>query len=172
MLNQEIVLTLLQTSITGAGLVLAFYALIVPLLRRLFEYKVHTIVDLTQKFMQSAKDIQPNVKELDKLKELAYKISDVQDIPAYLRYGVGFTFLGYIFCILMSYSWVVNYLQTTIDPWLSLTFILTTVVFFVGLIGIKDIHNIMKIEFEDLKKKAEEAKSEIIGIKTYGGTYA
>jgi hypothetical protein len=33
-LNENLVLTLLQASITGAGLVLAVYALIIPLTRR------------------------------------------------------------------------------------------------------------------------------------------
>jgi len=156
MLNQEIAIALMQASITGAGLVLAVYALIVSLSRRIFEQKVHTLVDLTQRFKETAKEIEPNYKDFQKLKGIFDQITWVQEIPDYLRYGFGLTFFGYVACVLMSYAWLVNWEQPTIDPWLSLVFVITTIAFLiVGLISIKDIHRIMKGEFEDIKKTLE-----------------
>jgi hypothetical protein len=159
LLNQEVVSSLLQASVTGAGLVLAIYALIMPISRRLFERRTHTFIELTQRFEQSAKEAKPDLNDVNKLKDLVYKMSEVQDVPSYLRYGMGLTFFGYILSTLISVFWIGDWWQPTMDSLLPLAFFLTTLVFLlVGLTSINDINKIMKTDLEQIKKSLSESK--------------
>ncbi len=156
MLNEQIALGILQASITGAGLVLAIYALIIPLTKQLFEWRAKTSVNLWKKLKESIGS-ENEIKDGEKLKKLVDQITETQNVPDYLRVGVGGTFFGYVLCTLLSYAVIVNWQRPASDDWLSLTFVISTFVFLiVGLIAIKDIHRIMKKDLTDLRKSLVE----------------
>jgi hypothetical protein len=154
LLSQDFVLSLIEASITGAGLVLAIYALILPLSRTLFEQRVLNLRRDMEEFKKMVDEAKIEVKDAKKLKDLIDKISLQQSFPTYLGLGMGVTFLGYITSTLMSVGWMVEWEKPTMDYWLIPTFALTTIVFLiVGLISIKDIHSIMKRNFERTKRE-------------------
>lgn len=156
-MNQEIALALLQASVTGAGLVLAVYALIIPLSRRLFERRANESLDLMREFKKRAGESKTKLEDGENLKELIDKITETQGIPDYLRIGMGGTFLGYVLCTLLSYAVVMDWQRPTSDNALSLVFVLATIVFLlVGLTAIKDIHNIMEQDLGQIRKSLSE----------------
>lgn len=153
MLSQEIALALLQASITGAGLVLAVYALIIPLSRRLFEKRADESLALTREFKKKATESKTELEDGENMKELIDKITETQSVPDYLRIGMGGTFMGYITCALLSYAVAVNWQRPASDDLLSWVFVLTTIVFLlVGLTAIKDIHKIMEKDLAEIRK--------------------
>jgi len=162
MLSQEFVSSLLQASITGAGLVLAVYALIIPLSRRLFSYRAEEIYENIQELKKRILDTGAHVstEEISELETLLETIGKRKEFPTYLSWGAGITFFGYIASTFLSFFWMIDYNRPTADNWLPSTFFISTFFFLLlGIISIKDISQTMKREFEELKKKVEETKS-------------
>jgi len=157
MLSETAVLSLLQASITGAGLVLAIYALIVPLTGKLFEYKAGFLSESIKEFKQIASAVKAESPDalLDYLKKKAQEIKTRKAFPEYLSWGVGITFSTYILTAFMCLGYLVDYNREGSDaiPWM---FGLTTLVFLIiGLLSIKDIYRLMEKEFEETKAKLE-----------------
>jgi len=163
MLNENLVLTLLQASITGAGLVLAVYALIIPLTRKFFSYRIETMYTEIEKVRSkvgkgdfsetdtSSRDF--STIDLDALRKNIDRIEEEREIPRYLSWGAGVIFLGYMASTLMGYGWLVDWEKQTVEFWLPIAFVGSTILFLLmGLYAIKDISQTMKKEFEELKK--------------------
>jgi len=162
MLAQEFVLTLLQASITGAGLVLAVYALIIPLSRRFFSYRAEEINEELEGLKESIRETDTRISadELSELKAMVESIEERQGFPTYLSSGAGLTFFSYVVVTFLSFFWLIDYNRPTADYWLPFTFFVSTIFFLsLGLYSIKDISQTMKREFEDLKQKVEETKA-------------
>lgn len=164
MLLESHVLALLQASITGAGLVLAVYALIVPLSRKFFGYRAEAIHEELEELKERIRETDTRVssKELRELKAMVESIVERQGFPTYLSWGAGLTFFGYAVSTLMSLFWIIDLNKPTVDYWLPFTFFISTIFFLLlGLVSINDISQTMKKEFEHLKEKVEEAKSKV-----------
>ena len=165
MLNQDIVLTLIQTSITCAGLVLAIYTLIIPFSKRVFEHNIASFLEAL-KYTKNKLDEWFKDKEVaEKAKGTAENIVKSWSFPTYLRFGVGFTFSGYILTTLFSIAWIVDWGRNLMDLLIVPVFVLTTLIFlFVGVVSIKDVHEIMREDFkqiiESLKKRENETQTE------------
>jgi len=163
MLLESHVLALLQASITGAGLVLAVYALIVPLSRKFFGYRAEAIheelKDLKERIRET--DTRVSSKQLKELKAIVESIEERRIFPTYLSWGAGLSFFGYTVSVLMCFFWIIDLNKLTVDYYIPFTFFISTVFFLlVGIYSVKDISQTMKREFEYLKKKVDEAKSE------------
>lgn len=164
-------LSLLQASITGAGLVLAVYTLIIPLSRRFFSYRAEEIYEELQELKEriSKTDTRVSTEDLSELKSMLERIEERKEFPSYLSLGAGITFFGYIVSTFTSFLWITDWNRPTMDSLLPFTFFVSTIFFLLlGLYSIKDISQTMKREFEELKEKVEEAKSKAsLPIKTY-----
>lgn len=159
MLEENIVLTLLEASVTGAGLVLATYALIIPLYKRIFSYRAEDVYETLQEFKKSAHEADTLISQ-EKLSELKTKLETIEEqrgFPASLSWGMGITFLGYMVSTLMSYAYVASSDKPTwMEFWLPVAFVGSTLLFLIlGLASINEISETMKREFEDLKKKVK-----------------
>lgn len=163
MLSQDVVLVFLQASITGAGLILAIYALIIPISNRVFE---SNILDFLEALKYSKKidnflNNKPDKKSAEKAKSFAINFVQSWTFPTYLRFGVGATFFGYTITTLVSIAWVVDWQKPIVDSILVPSFIVSTLIFlFVGLISIKDIHKIMRQDFNDMIKSLRNNENE------------
>ena len=161
MLTQDFVLTLLQASITGAGLVLAIYALIIPLYRKIFGYRAEEIYEEIQEFKETVRETDTRVSQekLKELKDMLESIEERRGFPAYLSWMTVASFFLYIASTLISVWWVLDWNKDTMDSLLPNAFGIATILFLIiGIHSIKDISQTMKREFEDLKRKVEEAK--------------
>ena len=171
MLNDSLVLALLQASITGAGLVLAVYALIIPLSRRFFGYRAEEISEELQELKARIHETNTRISadELIELKAILQKIEIRQTFPTYLSWGAGITFFGYMASTLMSFFWLTDKYRLEVENWLPFTFVISNIIFLIlGILSIKDISQTMKREFEELKRRVEEAESKVDSQKFYG----
>jgi len=89
MLLESHVLAFLQASITGAGLVLAVYALIVPLSRKFFGYRAEAIHEELEELKERIRETDTRVssKELRELKAIVESIEERRGFPTYLSWG-------------------------------------------------------------------------------------
>jgi cobalamin biosynthesis protein CobD/CbiB len=155
----NLVLTLLQASVTGAGLVLAVYALIIPLSDRIFRYRIKEISDEVDELKKEAEKTGTSISQDDirKFRNLLDGIETRKDFPSYLSLWTGLSFLLFVLSALMSLFWIVDILKSVVDYWLPFTFFCSIILFLiVGLNGISDISQTMKREFEQLKREKGE----------------
>jgi hypothetical protein len=162
MLSQDVVLAFLEASISGAGLVLTVYALIIPFSKRLFESTLKDFLEqLTSSISSLDKMLSGKLDSQAKVKARAYmsKWLESWNFPTYLRFGVGATFFGYTVTTLISIAWVMSWKQPLMDSVLPFFFTASTIVFlFVGLISIKDIHKIMRQDYYELINSLKETE--------------
>ena len=101
MLSETVVSTLLLTSVTGAGLVVAIYALITPLSDKIFEARVKNLKSLLEEFDKEFFKITTNTAEtqarFNRLRQLQKEIKKVRDFPRYLGIGIVITFVLFAF---------------------------------------------------------------------------
>ena len=164
MLSEGSVLAFLGASITGAGLVLAVYTLFVPIAGRFFELRAKFMYESLSELKEktSEKGVGISEKEIEELEELLQDIRTLQSIPSYLTLGMYLSFFGYIASTLLAVCWILDFenYQASYDQFLPLAFVCSTIVFFItGLWIIKEMNDTLKEEFEELKKKVEEARS-------------
>ncbi len=156
MLPENLVLTIMSTSITGAGLVLAIYALIRPITqileKRAESYK-QSVTDLKEKSKSLGKRTD---KELDEMKTIVDEIKEKKTPPYYTGLGILLPFLGYIASALFACLWVLDWNKLIIDfglPWL---WGLSTFIFLmVGIVVIGDIYEVTKHEYDRLLRTKE-----------------
>lgn len=96
MLTETVASVILTASITGAGLIIAIYALITPISGKIFQDKVESHRKLKEEFDKTKGKISPDssAKEFKRLQELASEIKQLEMFPQYLGLGVGLVFLA------------------------------------------------------------------------------
>jgi len=94
MLTETMVLVILQVSITGAGLIMAIYALITPVARSMFTERVELRKKKKEEFDKIKKKISSNSQNSDfkRLETLASEIKKIKTFPKYLGFGVSLVF--------------------------------------------------------------------------------
>ncbi len=168
MLNPDFVSALLPASIAGAGLVLAFYALIVAMSRGIFTRRAVTGRDELEELKKRTSEIGPaaSKEEYQELKDKIERIEIGLEFPEYLDWPVAAAFCGYMLSAIFCVCWFLDYQKATMEGLLQLAFVISTMLFLLeGLVGILDIRRTMKSQFEGFKKELEEAKRKT-------GTYA
>jgi hypothetical protein len=162
MLSQDIILVLLEASISGAGLVLAVYALVIAFSKRLFENNLTGFISgikYQNEFFDKwfGKKFPNDVSE--KAKGTMLKWLESWTFPSYLRFGFALTFACYLITTLLCISWLAEIQRSIVDSTLLFFFTASTIVFlFVGLLSIKDIHRIMRQDYFELLKGLENEK--------------
>jgi len=174
MMNESIVSALLQASITGAGLVLAIYALIVPIAGRIFQHKsealqksLDDLKQVTRPILEHKGNEKPfrrvviSEKDAQSLENVAKQIKARISFPDYLRLGVGASFILYTASSLACLWWLMDWERVETAAWIPRLFGLSTFVFLVvGICAIRDIYYVLKKDFESFK----QLKSSVEGI--------
>lgn len=162
MLSENLVSALLQASITGAGLVLAVYSLILPLTKRIFEERSTRLLKYLGELKKSAKklDIKSPKGGVENIERLGTNIRQAQKFPKYLSVGMVVVFLGYLLSSFLSILWFVNIYRDQLDSCLPIIFGITTSAFLlVGLISIRDAYSSLKKEFDATLTQANAVSS-------------
>lgn len=164
MLDEAVASTILTASITGAGLVIAFYALITPISSKIFKERVELQRKMKEYFEKRKKEIsfESSDKDFKQLKKLASEIKQTGTLPTYLGLGVLLVFSGYIFSAIFSLLWLTSVPQAREafpEFIITMGFAMSTAGFFtLGFPAIADVHHAMKSEFEQMKKQREEVE--------------
>ena len=89
LLSDTINTGLMEASMVGAGLILAMYALIVPMTHRIFEENIKNLNDKIKKFEELKSKITPESKdrEITALSDLRSEIGSMKQFPSYLGRG-------------------------------------------------------------------------------------
>ena len=161
MLSEAILSAIVQSGITGAGLVLAIYALIIPISRRMFIYRAELLRDQIKLFEQQRKNLTPEAtnKEFKRLRQMAGSIKETKSFPKYLSYGVSFTFTFYMLSAFIAFLALTSSTQLTAESELvivSIFIIANSLFIFIGGSTIIDITLTMKREYDGIKQKLEQ----------------
>jgi hypothetical protein len=162
MLSETVVSAFLEASITGAGLVLAVYALITPISERIFTRRADKLKRMLDDFEKEKNKITADAPEKDfkHLKEIRDNIEQVRIFPRYLSYGILATFSAFMISAISDVLWLSNKSNQLPenDPYLTIPLITAISLFLViGFLTIGEIFDTMRKEFEDIKKKQKEA---------------
>jgi hypothetical protein len=158
MSSETVVSTFLVASITGAGLVLAIYALITPISQKIFKERENKLNGLLKEFEKEKKKItaDSSKKEYDKLKNLGNEIKQYKFFPRYLGIGVLLTF--FLFMLEAILDWFELFEPTT-QIAVGAFFIVGLISFLViGTFTIAEIFDMMLGEFKEVNKKQKEVK--------------
>jgi hypothetical protein len=173
MVTEILLSTILTTSIAGGGLLIAIYTLIAQLRNKLFEKRLDLLKEKNAEFDKTKQSITPEqfVERSEELKGLASEIISKGSFPSYLSY-VKWVFAGYISCALVCVFWLADTVQNAItgledvvqnsqaEFFLIFIFVLVTLGFAViVLYAVKDVHELMKADFEALKKEQEKTET-------------
>lgn len=163
MLSETLVSTCLEVSITGAGLVLAVYALVTPLSEKIFARRAEQLEHLLKDFEKEKSRITPDAanKDFKHLLQLRDNIGEIKIFPRYLSYGILTSFGVFIFSALADFAWLANTKNQVPenDLYIIIPFLIAIFLFFaIGVLTIGEIFRTMKKEFEDIKKKQKEIK--------------
>jgi hypothetical protein len=176
MLSETVVSTFLTASITGAGLVLAIYALVTPISERIFRERVRKLDLLLAKFETEKSKITADAsnKDFKNLKSMGDEIKQYKIFPRYLSLGILATFTLFIMEALLDWGWFVQPMNREGgNVLMGLFFMIAIVVFLlVGSITIIEISSTMRKEFEEIKKKQKEAKEYKIVDSVHTGGYS
>jgi hypothetical protein len=158
----------MEASMAGAGLILAIYALIVPMAQRIFKESVEDLNSKITEFEKLKNKITPESddNELKQLKNLIREIKDLRKFPSYLGIGVVFTFFLFAISIYFDTLWIITPSphSTGFDFLVVLLFITATSIFLVvGVGAISRIYKSIKKEFDEITKKQKELKLDDFG---------
>lgn len=169
MLTDEVVTAIMTSSITGAGLVIAFYALIARMSDRIFSNKLDQLEERRHELKEirsqpesfSEKNLKKTSKRLD---DLSDEINSIKEFPRYLGWGVIADFLLFLATAFFCFAYLFSAENTITKNDFVIIFLFLGALFVfmvVGVYGIFDILETISTHFEKLKEKKEEAKEEI-----------
>jgi hypothetical protein len=160
---EDIMGTILSSSITGASLVLIIYSIAIPNLKILIyknakkesflKKEVITIITQIRNKENNGEAMDENdIKQLeDKLKQ----VSSFENIPSYLNKYCGYATLGgFMLSAIMSFAWFLNYFRESVQEYIAFPFALALLIFFImGLLFIHDISQSVTKEYNDMIRK-------------------
>jgi hypothetical protein len=170
MISESLASAVLAASISGAGLVIAFYALIAHMSDKIFEIRFESLDRKNKEVEHIANDpdsfkgenLRPTT---GRLTELSQEIDSIKTFPRYLGPVVAINFCSFLLTAFLSVNWLSSSLENraTINDWtIPLPFLFSVGLFgVVGVLGIIDAMSAMKDRFEKLSEKKEEVKEEI-----------
>jgi len=163
MLSETIVTSFLEASITGAGLVLAAYALVTPISERIFNKRTDKLRRLLEDFENEKSKITADApsKDFKHLEELRDNIEQIKIFPRYLSYGIWASFAAFMISAMIDFLWLSNTVNQVPenDLYVGLPLMVAIILFlFIGVLIIGEIFSTMKNEFEDIKKRQKEIK--------------
>jgi hypothetical protein len=162
---------ILTSSVTGAGLVIAFYALIAKMSDNIFECRFDLLEEKEKEFqrIRTNRDSfsRENLKNSTSLlKELIDEIDSFKTYPKYLKNGIASTFMLFILTTFAAFLYLQNYEQNVTNILFTYTLIaiyLVSIFAFlgIGIYGLDDVNETMKLQFKRLAKRKSELKEEI-----------
>jgi len=145
----------LEASITGAGLILAVYALITPMSGRIYKELNDEINDNLIEFNKLKNKITPeSKKEMKRLSDLRTNMERLKKFPSNLGIGVMITFVLYFFSVLIDSLQLINPSSAFSSYLFGIVFLLATIAFFmVGIVAVVMVFIPMQNEFEEITKR-------------------
>jgi hypothetical protein len=174
-LSETFISTILATSVTTAGLILAIYALLTPIFGRIVETRRTLLADKKAEFdKQQEMFFNSNIISSNKIRKLQVLKSEIDEVRTFPPFFGDFVLLSFLFCTISFLVAMLIFSVQIINPtdnavnaeailMVSL-FVSGCYLFFgVGAYAIVQISRILRKEWETLieeKEEAEESTSE------------
>jgi len=159
MVTETAIATFLTASITGAGLVLAIYALLTPISRKIFQERKIKLDKLLEQFEEEKAKITTDStkKDYKKLKVISDEIKTYKIFPRYL--GIGIILSFFFFMMETFLDWLELVLPSGPTMLTGIFFLCGVFSFiFVGFTSIVEILNMMLKEFDATNKRQKQAE--------------
>ena len=170
-LSETLISTILATSVTAAGLILAVYALLTPIFGRIVKTRRKLLADKKAEFDKQREMLfdssSISTNEIRKLQVLKIEIDEVRTFPPFfgdlVLYSFLFCTISSLFALMIFSFQVINLTDTaanTIAAILMVSLFLTGCYLFfgVGAYAIVQISRVLRQEWETLIEEKEEAK--------------
>ncbi|MCJ7425351.1 hypothetical protein MUP01_13965 [Candidatus Bathyarchaeota archaeon] len=159
-ISETLLSTIFTASIASAGLIIAILSLVAQLRNRIFERRLVTAQEKRTEFDNAKENITPeeSYKGAEQLKAIGSEIASMKALPTYLTSRVKFVLAGFFITAFFSLFWLTNAVENQgAEALLILLFCFSILGFFV-VVGsaTEDVQELMKEEFEQLKKVQEE----------------
>lgn len=169
-MTETMVTGIMTASVTGAGLVIAFYALLAAMSDRIFERRVQKLHEKHEE----VKSIQSESHAFEssnfgatskRMSSLNDEIEEIQSFPKYLGPFITADFLLFILSASFAFYWLVTSGADRTVLWGNLVvfaFIGSLALLVLsGVSGITEVYKTIHDRFEELKKQKEHAQAEI-----------
>ena len=156
-LDSSYVLALLVGSVTGQGLVLTIYSLLVSRAEELLEYRADLLREVKLQFEEHKKNLEPQKleklsdeelrKRSQELKSDLEKIKEYRGLPPYLGASLlgSFVFYGLTTLMSLGWFWIAEPQKEQLGMALTYSFLLATLIFlFMGGQLISDLRSSLK----------------------------
>jgi hypothetical protein len=167
MFTEGFVSILLEASITGAGLILAIYALISPILDKVIKVRKELIAAKKEQFDILAEKIKTersdaNMKQLNKLNDA---LTELTSFPNFLGLGVVLVFMLFLSTSVNAFIWFTqpsNAKSLLTEDTITVSFLSAIGGFFiVGLYTILEVARTMRHEWKELEEEKAKAKKSV-----------
>lgn len=163
MLSETLISVVLEASVTGAGLILAIYTLVTPLLDKIIKVRKELIAEKKQRFDNLAEKIKTERSDVNlrQVNTLYKELKDLRSFPNYLGSGVFVVFLLYTLTLSLAISWFFQPLPKSPITELLLLFAFGGAnggFFVVGIYTIAEVARTMNHEWKKLEKEKEEVE--------------
>lgn len=124
--------SILQTSLGGAGLLLAIYTFIVPITRTFFSHRINEYKNNRKELIDTINDSTPGetLDNLDNLGTMRDKLIKQSKLPRWINKRIIWAFSGYILCSLLSIIITTLHYHGILDIILIIIFLISTLIFF------------------------------------------
>jgi hypothetical protein len=179
MLPDNVIIAVMTSSVTGAGLVIAFYALLANMSEKVFVNRLERISQYRREIKRISSNPQAfseeNLKKTtEKLDNLRKRTDSVNTFPRYLGFGIVTCFVLFVLTAIFCFNWL-GYspdIQARAEMAQAMIIILFSVSLFaflmVGVFGIIDVLRTLWSNFEKIRKEKQEVKAEIDESPKYG----
>ena len=165
--SETFVSGIMTASVTGAGLVIAYYAFVASMANRIFQRRAEKLEQKHEEIRKIREDTQAfETANLDKttkkLKTLSDSVSEISTFPSYLGIFVFLDFFLFSVSATFAFSWLsTDIAQRTDSQWYPVAgFFLAAIalLIFVGGSGIVEVYSTMQDRFEKLKQRKKDAQ--------------
>lgn len=166
MISETFVSTVLQSSITGAGLLFAIFGIIIPIMPKILESRLRTYKSRLRDFSEKIKDLEKKTPNHFPHDELIKGVEEIEEFRNPLPFTIGyvlfvfslFTISGFL-CLLWYFNIFLNLKPETFLNLIGLSFGAAIISFtFLAFDTIKNIFNIVENDYKEIKEDFKEYK--------------
>jgi len=157
---------ILQSSVTGAGLIFTIYTFILPITKNFFKPRLKEYQDNIKELLDKINESNPTeiIENLESINETRNKIIEQKKLPSWIDKTIVYAFLGYISSSIISVLLLNEYVKalpyrSSLEIILIMVFIISTFIFArIGYRGLLDIYNYIYIEYNTYLSQIEQVE--------------
>lgn len=159
LLNKEIIYSILEAGITGAGLIFVIYTFILPITKSFFKPRVEEYRKSREKYLREYHKYDPIkiIEDVDAFNESINKLRELSRKPRWIDKKIIFAFFGYISSSILSIVIIVFNYHGILDLLLLILFVFSSCIFLkVGISTIREMIKYLTNEYANYIAQIEQ----------------